>query len=177
SGSNVISPVYGTTAGTIAQGNDNRINNGQTAYSWGRGVPVTEANSYSINHITKDLETWNKGSYIQGTGASIVNRPFNSPAGVISVGVANAGFQIIGDRVSENLAFRGWSSTDAFNAWRTLWHSGNLRSNAQNDARYMQVTAPANSITTSDINNWNTAYSQRHTHSNKALLDVINQNL
>lgn len=35
SGSNVISPVYGTTAGTIAQGNDSRINNGQTAYEWG----------------------------------------------------------------------------------------------------------------------------------------------
>lgn len=35
SGSNVISPVYGTTAGTIAQGNDSRIINGQTAYEWG----------------------------------------------------------------------------------------------------------------------------------------------
>src|SRR5690606_10654980 len=31
----VISPVYGTTANTIAQGNDSRINNGQTAFSWG----------------------------------------------------------------------------------------------------------------------------------------------
>src|SRR5690606_35856409 len=28
----VISPTYGTTAGTIAQGNDSRINNGQAAY-------------------------------------------------------------------------------------------------------------------------------------------------
>lgn len=31
----VISPVYGTSANTIAQGNDSRIINGQTAYSWG----------------------------------------------------------------------------------------------------------------------------------------------
>src|SRR5690606_15444153 len=38
-----------------------------------------------------------------------------------------------------------------------IWHEGNL--------------------TQSSIDNWNTAYSQRHTHANKALLDVINQNL
>ena len=30
-----VSPVFGTTAGTIAQGNDSRIINGQTAYGWG----------------------------------------------------------------------------------------------------------------------------------------------
>src|SRR5690606_1596586 len=52
-----------------------------------------------------------------------------------------------------------------------------VRNNSQLDARYMQVTAPANSITTGDINNWNTAYSQRHTHANKAFLDTINQNM
>src|SRR5690606_37218245 len=30
-----VSPVYGTSAGTVAQGNDSRINNGQTAFGWG----------------------------------------------------------------------------------------------------------------------------------------------
>lgn len=30
-----LSVNYGTTAGTVAEGNDSRINNGQTAFSWG----------------------------------------------------------------------------------------------------------------------------------------------
>ena len=94
---------YGTTAGTVAQGNDSRINNGQTAYDWG-------------NHALA-------GYAINGTGDT------------------------------------------------------HVRNNAQLDARYMQVTAPANNITTGDITNWNTAYSQSHTHTNKAFLDTINQNM
>lgn len=31
----VFTPTFGTTAGTVAQGNDSRIINGQTAYGWG----------------------------------------------------------------------------------------------------------------------------------------------
>lgn len=31
----IVSVIFGTTAGTVAQGNDSRINNGQTAFSWG----------------------------------------------------------------------------------------------------------------------------------------------
>ena len=46
---------FGTTSGTIAQGNDSRINNGQTAYGWGNpsGVylPIagTAADSAKLN--------------------------------------------------------------------------------------------------------------------------------
>ena len=42
-----FTPNYGTTANTIAQGNDTRINNGQTAFSWG--------NHANVGYIVKNI--------------------------------------------------------------------------------------------------------------------------
>ncbi len=63
-----ISPTYGTTANTIAQGNDSRINNGQTAFGWGNhasaGYALNSAfnthNNDNVRHITGAERTkWN----------------------------------------------------------------------------------------------------------------------
>jgi hypothetical protein len=40
SGNPTISAIFGTTAGTVAQGNDSRIINGQTAFGWGNHALV-----------------------------------------------------------------------------------------------------------------------------------------
>lgn len=45
-----VSPVFGTTAGTIAQGNDSRINNGQTAYGWGNHASAGYALSSALSN-------------------------------------------------------------------------------------------------------------------------------
>ena len=39
---------FGTTAGTVAQGNDSRINNGQTAYTWGNHASAGYALSSAL---------------------------------------------------------------------------------------------------------------------------------
>lgn len=46
----VISPTYGTTANTIAQGNDSRINNGQTAFGWGNHALAGYLTSTALNN-------------------------------------------------------------------------------------------------------------------------------
>src|SRR5690606_1550826 len=54
-----ISAVFGNTAGTIAQGNDSRIVNGQTAYSWG--------NHASAGYVPQSRTL----QFIAGTGLSV----------------------------------------------------------------------------------------------------------
>lgn len=44
-----FSVKYGTAAGTAAQGNDSRINNGQTAYGWGNHASAGYAVASSVN--------------------------------------------------------------------------------------------------------------------------------
>lgn len=79
----VISPTYGTTVNTIAQGNDSRINNGQTAFGWGNhaGLYPLLSGSYANptwitaldwSKITNKptIQTPNNGTFaVQGTGA------------------------------------------------------------------------------------------------------------
>ena len=59
-----VSPTFGTTAGTIAQGDDSRINNGQTAFSWGNhnnryhrlASNLTDATTSSFYGIVLNLD-------------------------------------------------------------------------------------------------------------------------
>jgi len=81
SGTNNFTPTYGTTVNTIAQGNDSRINNGQTAFTYsqvghlplsggimsGDIVPLTD-NVHSLGSATK---MW-KDIYV-GPGSLYVN--------------------------------------------------------------------------------------------------------
>jgi len=48
---------FGTAAGTVAEGNDSRINNGQTAFSWGdhTGLYPPVSRTITINGTTQDL--------------------------------------------------------------------------------------------------------------------------
>jgi len=46
---------FGTASGTVAQGNDSRINNGQTAFSWGNHASAgyVKWDGISNNHLAK----------------------------------------------------------------------------------------------------------------------------
>ncbi|MBC8054613.1 MAG: hypothetical protein H7Y13_16255 [Sphingobacteriaceae bacterium] len=45
-----VTPTYGTIAGTVAQGNDSRISNGQTAFGWGNHADAGYATSLGVVH-------------------------------------------------------------------------------------------------------------------------------
>ena len=50
-----VSPNFGTTLGTIAQGNDNRILHGQIAYDWGNHAGLYEPKNVNIqSHISSN---------------------------------------------------------------------------------------------------------------------------
>src|SRR5690606_32392436 len=80
-----VSPTYGTTAGTIAQGNDSRINNGQTAFSWGdhrqyglgqTGQGVVISNMDDANSLGAGLysiSTSSTGSPFSGSSGSFLH--------------------------------------------------------------------------------------------------------
>jgi len=52
---NNFTPTYGTTVNTVAQGNDSRINNGETAFSWGNHANAGYlTNSALSNYYTKN---------------------------------------------------------------------------------------------------------------------------
>lgn len=54
SGTN-FTPTYGTTVNTVAQGNDSRINNGETAFGWGNHANAGYiTNSALLNYYTKN---------------------------------------------------------------------------------------------------------------------------
>lgn len=65
--SGAFSANFGTAAGTIAQGNDSRINNGQTAFSWG--------NHASAGYVPGS-RTLTAGTGLTGGGDLTANRSF-----------------------------------------------------------------------------------------------------
>ena len=69
---------FGTTAGTIAEGNDSRINNGQTAFTWGNHAAAGYLSA--IPGIGSVLNTYN---YLgQGYSSSIMfNAGYDDPVG------------------------------------------------------------------------------------------------
>lgn len=82
SGNISLSVSYGTTAGTAAQGNDSRINNGQTAFGWGNHTGLYFPASVSVT----DLFSVTGDKFF----SSSVGSPTNGPVG----GQYGAGFQV-----------------------------------------------------------------------------------
>lgn len=55
---------FGTTAGTVAQGDDSRITNGQTAFGWGNHAGLYYTNGSTVVNSTQ----WAGNSYVAGLG-------------------------------------------------------------------------------------------------------------
>lgn len=111
---------FGTSANTVAQGNDSRINNGQTAFGWGNHdglyLPVTGGTVGATSATPLDI-TRNSGQ---------VSLRFAAGDESVYLGITPAG------------ELRTGSEADIVSTGNNIWHSGNLRSNTQNDARYLQ---------------------------------------
>ena len=69
-----ISPTYGTAANTIAQGNDSRIINGQTAFDWGNHASA----GYALNSVLSGYVTTSRiitaGNGLTGGGTLASDR-------------------------------------------------------------------------------------------------------
>src|SRR5690554_5443567 len=132
-----FTPTYGTSANTIAQGNDARINNGQTAFGWGdhdglylekQSLPINPAAAWDtigenrIVHSTSGANSpytgYGIGMNFQGTSDNYRSQLFfntNINSGSIQYRVANN---------------NGWTSV------RFLWDNNNF-----NPAQYVMISA------------------------------------
>lgn len=114
---------FGTTSGTVAEGNDSRILNGQTAYSWGDHSLAGYATETWVNNnfFSVDYQNPVNSSTISGQDMLVdfplstytttlsttnTNKPFNDVGGFISFGAGNQTTRILGARDgSDNLWF------------------------------------------------------------------------
>ena len=67
---------FGTTAGTVAQGNDSRIINGQTAFGWGNHASAGYALSSALSGYVPTTRTITAGNGLTGGGTLEANRTF-----------------------------------------------------------------------------------------------------
>ena len=65
---------FGTTTGTVAQGNDSRIVNGQTAYGWGNHASAGYALNSALSGYVPTSRTITAGNGLTGGGTLSANR-------------------------------------------------------------------------------------------------------
>lgn len=123
----VVSPVYGTTAGTVAQGNDSRINNGQTAFGWGDyrdyGLGVSAPQS------VQDPPSWDAlpSQFMRSTSAP--NSPFGGVGAAINLsysGMQKAQMFFSTNTGAATFMFRQTEGNSVWSPVRTVWHDGNF---------------------------------------------------
>jgi hypothetical protein len=140
---------FGTAAGTVAEGNDSRINNGQTAFSWGNhaglylptnGNAVSATELYTASYGGANLNTAALGKHVNyssiwlnSTGApntASYGTAYNlggSSSSVLSL-------QLLADVVhnstssTKDLYFRTGNNLGFQADWKTILHSGNFNS-------------------------------------------------
>jgi len=110
---------FGTTAGTVAEGNDSRINNGQTAFGWGNHASA----GYALSNGSNATGTW--GINITGNASSansLNSENFISRRG--SSGNYNTDFQ---NTPAGTFRFIGDDSSIANNPGGEWWFVENYR--------------------------------------------------
>lgn len=65
---------FGTDSGTVAQGNDSRITNGQTAYGWGNHATAGYALNSSLSNYVPTSRTITAGNGLSGGGTLAADR-------------------------------------------------------------------------------------------------------
>src|SRR5690606_38152333 len=113
---------FGTTAGTVAQGNDARIVNGQTAFEWGDFREFGLGRSNSITDL--NTQPYNSIAY---TISSTVNNPFDCGSVIHLDGATGSYTQIYGEYVHEVDLYVRRSRNDTLYDWIRIWHDGNLK--------------------------------------------------
>ena len=156
---------FGTTAGTVVEGNDSRINNGQTAFGWGNhvnggyafttGSNINQAsfgtalglgsNAYTSTAYLpiaspNSLNTWSSTNGFYGLHGSSVGMPSTSSywSGIRTVLPNDSGYGLeITANIDENeLYFRRYAIN--YKSWQKLWHDGNF-----NPANYLPLSGGA----------------------------------
>lgn len=118
---------FGSLAGTVAQGNDSRIINGQTAFSWGDhkvfGIGVVGLSDIvRVNDLNSDIS----GTGIYGHSSSATGNP-TSTQGTVWLGKDGNGWTSLIHMSSGDpeLRFRRFNGT-AWSNWKKVWHNENL---------------------------------------------------
>ncbi|ERM80218.1 hypothetical protein P872_14105 [Rhodonellum psychrophilum GCM71 = DSM 17998] len=133
---------FGTVAGTVAQGNDTRILNGQTAFGYGNhnnAGYLLSVDGFKISGNTSNLNQTGYETYYRSSLS-----PTNKPASTNYVGMFNIRFgdtNLISQLAigTANQLFTRYSSNagSTFGDWVTYYNTTNLRSNTDNDSRYV----------------------------------------
>lgn len=156
---------FGTTAGTVVEGNDSRILNGQTAFGWGNhvnggyafttGSNINQAsfrtalglgsNAYTSTaflpsndgvRADMDYNTMLSPGFYNSSGSNTNNPIGQSYSQLIVARGVDTGFQIAGGWRTDALHFRGWGDYGSgFSPWRKVWHDGNF-----NPANYLPLS-------------------------------------
>lgn len=139
---------FGTTAGTVAQGDDSRLLNGQTAYSWGSHaglyLPLT-GNSLTTSRL-RNFGSQADANNLSGGGAMWYygqgNIKSNTPADFVYGSVFQFNSQDTNDlslqiansinhddvNSTRELYFRSQNNLGWQNDWKTVLHDGNYNS-------------------------------------------------
>lgn len=151
---------FGNAIGTTAEGNDSRINNGQTAFGWGNHAIAGYALSTGSNINQSSFRTalglgsnaytstsyfqlnTNFGGDVNSGSLNIAGKLFNatnaqeSYGSFISFGQNAYTTQINSSPLKNgNTYIRVSGDAGGIGDWRTLWHSGNF-----NPANYLPLT-------------------------------------
>lgn len=127
-----FTPVYGTTANTVAQGNDSRINNGQTAFDWGNFLDYglhkyVNLGNIGANGLNSTLNA--TGFYFaQGVDTSIVG---SSTVKLLQFGNSDESGQVGQLLISHGLGNSAAAQRIAYRStqtatWVELYTTGNL---------------------------------------------------
>jgi len=117
---------FGTASGTVAEGNDSRINNGQTAYSWGNHAGLY-LNQYAGLNI--DVDAFNGTRLDRGSNQFWTNKPITAHNGgalfSIETHPGNYYSQLYFDTGNNQLRMRK-SDAGVWGGWVEMLHSGNF---------------------------------------------------
>lgn len=129
--SGTISANFGSSSTTVARGNDSRINNGQTAFSWGNhalgkyvsAVPTTST-GMTIDDYNGNLDDLYTGFAFAGTSAT--NKPGSGNGSLITMRQSSS-------VAAQMYAYAGgdqWlvrkNQAGTWSSWYQLWHNGNF---------------------------------------------------
>ncbi|MFL9836942.1 pyocin knob domain-containing protein [Flavobacterium sp. ST-75] len=109
-----------------------------------------ESSPVTTEVFNGDMNTMNKGTYMTTMSTTATNKPFLDVGGLISVGSATLGFQILGSRTGNELWFRPYTST--YGSWYRLWNSEDFTLTGELEASEDLNTYTETGIYTQDSN-------------------------
>lgn len=130
---------FGTTSGTVAQGNDSRILNGQTAFGWG-DFRVFGLGTLSMPKVTSLAQSDAFGETRFYTSESFSNVPFSQAGTGIHLAYSSVRASQLWFNNNDTVQYRTASGSNVWGAVRTFWTTGNLPNPIQGTGTAGQVS-------------------------------------